>query len=612
MKNDLTACRGGMLREYYLSLFQSADRERALRLEAVRTRSDAEKYREEVREKLRKCFGPVPEVNLLSVQKKGAVKTPKLVVEKTVLETAPGRFMPVLFYAPAKTAGPLPGILLLCGHAGNGKAHRSYQEACQSMALRGFGVLCPEAFGQGERREFGGGPGHEHDLLGLRTALCGEFFGTWRLFDALSALEYLRSRQDIDAAKIGVTGCSGGGTLTSYVTAFSDIPCMAAPICSITRMTRNLANEIHTDCEQTPPDFKRLGLEETDLFLAHAPRPCYLGLQDNDFFDPRGTEEIAAELRKFYQLFDAADKIELGRGTGDHGFTAFHRNAIGKFFSGLVSSHAVGDDGDIAVFPEEELFCTPSGDVRNQPGSRTAGEMLQDLAERTLSSGNLQELKVFLDIRPPEIPDYRKGFQQYLEELQLHACRFLLNTEPGIEIELKKIGKTVQNKLDFPPEITLLVPEKNGLPEFPGQDDCWMLEVRGTGETLSCQPDADLMIVYPPLYNASGLMTGRTMFNGMIRDLLASLAFLKTHQVKKVRLKVKGSMIYPVLAAAVWSPLPLEIEGDVKPVTWRNFVRRTNQTLPSSCLPFGILRYTDLPQLEEAARQAGHTICYRS
>ena len=601
--NDLTACRGGMLYEYYHTLFQAADRERARRLAAVKSRVSAENYKSEIRDRLLKCFGEIPPLKILSSQVTGVLHTPKLVIEKIVIEARPGWFVPSLFYYPEACRKPLPGILHLCGHDKSGKTWKRNQEICQSLALRGFGVLCPDPFGQGERMEFGKGSANEHNTFGLRTGLLGNFFGTWRLHDALSALEYLRLRPEIDEHKIGVAGHSGGGTLTSYVNAFSDIPCMAASVCSITGMTRNLENEILTDCEQNPPDFKRLALEEADLFLSKAPRPCYLGIQDNDFFDPRGTEEAAAELRHFYRHFNADDKVVVGRGTGNHEFSRFHCHSIGQFFGALAGSQTVGNDDDIAVFPEDQLFCAPGGDVRNIPHSKPAQAVLNDLLRQNTISEDMHSLKDFLRIRTPDVPAFRKRFPQYFENLQLHAARILLNTEPGIEVALKKIGRTVRNKLELDPEITLLLPEKTGVSEFPEPENCYLLEVRGVGETLSCPPDADLMYIDSSLYAACGFVTGKSIFSGQVHDLLSCLAFLKEHHVRKVNLIPKGAMTYIALTAAQWSPLPLTIEMDALPESWSDFVRHPDKQLPRACLPFGILRHADVSQLAAAAYQ---------
>ena len=614
MNNDLICCRGDMLQQYYLKRFHAADRKRTRRIFRIQNRIDAEAYITEVRKKLKQCFGPLPPTTVINPQITGKVETPKLLIEKILFASRPGFYVPALFYRPKQFSGQLPGILHLCGHTGIGKLGKTYQEVCQSLALRGFGVLCPDPFGQGERREFGNGPGNEHDSFGLSLGLSGNFFGVWRLHDALTALEYLKSREEIDGTKIGVTGCSGGGTLTSYVNAFSDIPMMVAPVCSITRMTRNLENELYTDCEQMPPHFKELGLEETDLFLVRAPRPCYLGIQDNDFFDPAATMEVGAEIRRFYRYFKAESKVVVKTGEGDHGYPVYHRIEVGKFFSSLVKSQPVGTDSDIVVFPEEQLYCTPGGNVKNLKSARLARDILQELSVSLPQKLNLPGLKHLLGIGRITAPTYRNGFQQYFDPAPLHASRFLLQSEPGIEIALKKISSEISNKPDVAPETTLLLPEKAGLSEFrqllPESDtrETWLLEVRGVGETLSCPPDIDLITIYPRLYAASGTVLGKPFLGGQVLDLLNCLHWMKSQGAQKIHIRSARSMSIPALLASIWSPLPLELTLTGLPESWRDFMRNPDLTRPYSEFPFGILKYGDLPQLMSAARNAGHEI----
>ena len=63
---------------------------------------------------------------------------------------------------------------------------------------------------------------HEHNQFGNRMALYGDFFGTWRIWDGIRGLDYLLSRPEADASRVGITGTSGGGTLTSYISALDD------------------------------------------------------------------------------------------------------------------------------------------------------------------------------------------------------------------------------------------------------------------------------------------------------------------------------------------------------------------------------------------------------
>jgi hypothetical protein len=64
----------------------------------------------------------------------------------------------------------------------------------------------------------------EHQLVGLGSILVGRNTASYRLWDAMRAIDYVSGRPEVDPARIGFTGCSGGGTMTSYVMAMMSVP----------------------------------------------------------------------------------------------------------------------------------------------------------------------------------------------------------------------------------------------------------------------------------------------------------------------------------------------------------------------------------------------------
>ena len=42
------------------------------------------------------------------------------------------------------------------------------------------------------------------------------------IWDGIRAVDYLLSREEVDPARIGITGRSGGGTQSAYIAAFDD------------------------------------------------------------------------------------------------------------------------------------------------------------------------------------------------------------------------------------------------------------------------------------------------------------------------------------------------------------------------------------------------------
>lgn len=613
--NDLTACRGDMLKRFYLAKYHAADRKRDARLSAIKTRVDAEKYIAEIRRKLEKSFGPIPPAVPFDAKVTGQLETEKLMIDKVLFQSRPGYVVSALFYRPKTRKGKFPGVLFLCGHSDAGKAAKIYQRVPQSLALRGFGVLAVDPYGQGERREFGGGAAAEHNRFGHRLGLVGEFFGTWHLHDAMTALEYLKQRPEIDASKLGATGCSGGGTLTSYLNAFSRDLTMIAPVCSMTRLSSNLENELYTDCEQNPPRFRELGLDEGDLLIASAPRPVILGVQDNDFFDPRGTKQMYLEVRRIYRLFGADDKVFFSPGQGEHSYSEFHQREIGRYFASLAGSHPIGDDNDIQFFEESELFCTPNGRVWNLPEAKSTPAILASLSRKqTLgSTRNLRDFwREYLDLENLRIPEFSNGFQQYIKPVSLHANRFLLQTEPGIEITLKKISSMVENRLVCGGKAVVLIPQFDGIREMPNwasnanHGDFFILEPRGIGESLPCRPESDLIQIYGPLHASCALMLGESLLGGRVKDILSALLLLRKHGVREVTLYAEGEMCIPTALAALLSPISMEVKFKNAPESWGKYLSEPEWGLPHELLPFGILQHTDLPELYRAVEKGSY------
>ena len=125
------------------------------------------------------------------------------------------------------------------------------------MVKKGFIVLTYDQIGQGERLQYPdenlkskvGGPVAEHLYAGNQQFLVGEFFGSWRAWDGIRALDYLLSRKEVDPNKIGITGNSGGGTMTTWLCGLERRFTMGAPSCFVTTFRRNLENELPADTE---------------------------------------------------------------------------------------------------------------------------------------------------------------------------------------------------------------------------------------------------------------------------------------------------------------------------------------------------------------------------
>ena len=106
-------------------------------------------------------------------------------------------------------------VTVLSGFLGAGKTATQVQERSIGLAKSGYLVLAYDAIGQGERM-FAGNIHHE---AGYALLPLGETIAGWMVWDSMRAIDYLLSRDDVDPARLGMTGNSGGGLNTLFTAA---------------------------------------------------------------------------------------------------------------------------------------------------------------------------------------------------------------------------------------------------------------------------------------------------------------------------------------------------------------------------------------------------------
>jgi hypothetical protein len=246
-----TAYGDRMLRDYFrrqVKQIAAAD------LADVRTREDWEKKRPEMRRQFLDMLGldPPPKRTPLKATITGTVRTPDFTVEKLHFQSIPGLYVTANLYLPRKAKLPAPAVLYLCGHSpvvidkvpyGNKVA---YQRHGAWFAANGYVCLVLDTLQLGEV------PGLHHGTHHL---------GMWwwqslgytpagvECWNAIRALDYLESRKEVDAKRIGVTGRSGGGAGSWWVAAADDRVKCAVPVAGIGDLWAHV-------CEGVAPRFR--------------------------------------------------------------------------------------------------------------------------------------------------------------------------------------------------------------------------------------------------------------------------------------------------------------------------------------------------------------------
>ena len=284
---------------------------------------------------------------------------------------------------PLNGKPPYAAVVQPTGHSLAAKSRAFYQTLALGLVKQGFVVLTYDPTGQGERRIFfdralgdslvGSSTTVEHDMVGIQSLLMGETLARYMVWDGMRAIDVLQSLPYVDPKKIGVSGCSGGGTLTAYLAALDDRLQAAAPSCYITDWEDQLLGTGPQDAEQQFPDQFQRGLNHADLVEAFAPKPYLICSTTEDFFPIAGSRKAFEESQRIYELFGAGDRIATAYDSGPHGTTKKQREAIYAWMRHWLR----GESGEISPEPayeteyEEDLLCTPTGQLSTSLGGET-------------------------------------------------------------------------------------------------------------------------------------------------------------------------------------------------------------------------------------------------
>ncbi len=352
----------------------------------LKTRADAEAYQKQAREKLLRVIGGLPDyAGPLHAKVTGTLTAPTHTIEKVAFESLPGLWITANLYLP-KAPGKHPAVLFALGHWNEGKP--AAQRMAANLAAKGIAVLAFDPLGQGERTQaydprLGNGlidPGvPQHFLAGTQAILLGETLARYFIWDAKRSIDYLVSHPAVDASRIGVTGCSGGGTQATYIAAMDPRITVAAPLCYMNSFEVLFKGSIG-DSEQSLPNFLAEGLDQTDYVMQFAPKPWFIGSTKEDFFTPAGAKVVYDDARGFYKLFDAESNLKWVVGPGGHGTPLEIREGVYDWFVRWL--HVDGGDGkeipNLKFFTNEDLLVTPSGHVAVDYKSRDLVEILRE------------------------------------------------------------------------------------------------------------------------------------------------------------------------------------------------------------------------------------------
>ncbi len=626
-----------MVQEFFVEQVRRAEAEANRRRRSLQTKEDAQQYVAEVQEKIQQSFGPFPEKTPLEVRKTGTLKRDAYHIENIIYESRPGFLVTANLYVPRGRKMPLPGVVGVCGHSTNGKAAEAYQAFAQGLARQGYVVLILDPIGQGERLQYldkalkptvGIGVA-EHLHGGNQQFLVGEFLGIWRCWDAMRGLDYLLTREEVDPRHIGITGNSGGGTMTTWLCGVERRWTMAAPSCFVTTFRRNMENELSADTEQCPPKAIALGLDHSDFLAAMAPKPVIVLAKEKDYFDARGSEEAFARLRQLYKLLGAEDRVGLFIGPTTHGYSQENREAMYRWFNRFTGVSEASTEPELTIEKDADLYCAPQGQVATLE-SKTAFSFTraksQALAkERGEVSGAalLERVPEVLKLPPRRgTPEYRilrsLGRRGYPRP---GSTPYAVETERGIQAIVYRLSDT--SHVSRPPKVggndqgqpvLLYVSHHSSDAEL--REDAWLRElieahsgevftcdVRGVGESRPDTGNANSFLTpygNDYFYAAHALMLDRPYVGQKTHDVLRVLDWIRSFGHRQVHLVGRGWGALPATFAALLHPMVRQVSLKNALTSYSEVAESELYGWPLSCLLPNVLANFDLPDCYRA------------
>jgi cephalosporin-C deacetylase-like acetyl esterase len=597
----------------------------------LKTPADVQRRRAALRAKFVEALGGFPEKTPLNARVVGQLRGDGFRVEKVIYESRPNHHVTAALYLP-DGPGPFPGVLMPMGHSVNGKAAEYAQRGCILLAKNGLAALCYDPIGQGERRQLLDRQGKpavpsstsEHTLVGVGALLVGQSTATYRIWDGIRSLDYLASRPEIDPKRIGCTGCSGGGTLTSYLMALDDRIAVAAPSCYLTSLERLFATIGPQDAEQNITGQVAFGLDHADYIGLRAPKPTLICAATRDFFDIQGTWTTFREAKRLYGLLGHAERVDLVEYDTQHGYPKPQREAIARWMRRwLLGKDDAPTEGEFPIFTDAELQCTRTGQVLEEFKGKSAFDLNADRA-RELAGRRTQpnspdvlakQVRELIAL-PPTIRPAQVAEVAQVRRDGYRVRKLKFETESGITVP----------GLHFVPEKTgarplILYVHGDGKATDAGPDgpierlvkagrSVLALDLRGWGETAPRRQQANRANYFGDDSKESflALHLNRPVLGQRVYDLLAVTARMASEAEQGSEVIGCGNAGPVVLHAAILEPRIKRVTLDRSIVSWAAVVQSpiTHNQL-TNAVP-GVLAAYDLPDLAAAVAPRPLTI----
>ena len=547
--------------------------------------------------------GPVPH------KITGVVDRPTFRIEKLHYESLPNLHVTANLYVPKTAAADSrrPGVLYVCGHAPGQKIH--YQAHPRRLAELGFPTLIVETVQLGEVTGFHHGCYREGWFHWYSR---GYSPAAIEVLNGIRGLDLLAARPEVDAGRLGVTGISGGGAITWFITAADERVRVCSPVCSTATLASHIYDKVidgHCDCMWWTNTAQ---WDLADIGALIAPRPLLLASANQDgIFPIHAIREVHSQLAKLYRTLDVAEHLRLVETPGGHSYHERSRTAV---FSWLLKHLAAKDvaPGEVGDLETDTARLEPEETLRVYTAGSPAGNRALTIHDEFIKLASPPALT-----SPAAVGEARK---QLVAKLRAETFNHFPRTPPTLDVDEEyALDGGAGTRFAFTSEAgwrlhgTRSNPREGGGPapalivlRSPGEarldsDEFaetirapWVklvVETRGTGDT-SWGDDLNWHV------RRAAAWTGRTIASMRVWDALRAIEAARALpgvDGARIAVAARGEMAAVALYAALLDGRVTGVFLDSPPPT-QNAASQPDGKGPAIEM-LNCLRYTDLPQV---------------
>ncbi|WP_417361216.1 alpha/beta hydrolase family protein [Galbibacter sp.] len=215
-------------------------------------------------------------------------------VENIALEVLPGVYTTGSIYKPYPLKKNHAVILSPNGHFGDGRYRESEQIRCANLAKMGAVTVSYDLFGWGESAlQF---PSNYH-----RTSIAQ----TMQVLNGIKLLDYLLGLPFVDPSRVGITGGSGGGSQSLFLTAIDDRIQVSVPVVMVSSYFSG-----GCPCESGQPiHLCGDGTNNAEIAAMAAPRPQLIISDGGDWTQHVPDLEFPF-IQSVYGFYHTKDRVE--------------------------------------------------------------------------------------------------------------------------------------------------------------------------------------------------------------------------------------------------------------------------------------------------------------